>query len=151
MLDPWAGKIPWRSKWQPTSVFLPGEPHGQRSLAGCSPQGHKRVRHDLATEQQQHTPHQSCLFLQTVVGQTVTTRWEAPEWGCWGERETPSTYILWTYFWGNFNWMATGPLGPECCWGLLGLEHTEWAISSVIVRNVKMNWQIETQPGRQLG
>ena len=29
-----AGKIPWRRKWQPTPVFLPGESHGQRSLAG---------------------------------------------------------------------------------------------------------------------
>ena len=33
------GKIPWRKAWQPTPVFLPGEPHGQRSLAGCSPWG----------------------------------------------------------------------------------------------------------------
>ena len=32
--DPWVRKIPWRRKWQPTAVFLPGEPHGQRSLAG---------------------------------------------------------------------------------------------------------------------
>ena len=31
----------WRRKWQPTPVFLPGEFHGQRSLAGYSPQGHK--------------------------------------------------------------------------------------------------------------
>ena len=30
--DPWVGKIPWRRKWQPTPVFLPGEFHGQRSL-----------------------------------------------------------------------------------------------------------------------
>ena len=29
---PWAGKIPWRRKWQPPPVFLPGESHGQRSL-----------------------------------------------------------------------------------------------------------------------
>ena len=28
------GKIPWRRKWQPTPVFLPGESHGQRGLAG---------------------------------------------------------------------------------------------------------------------
>ena len=28
---------PWRRAWQPTPVFLPGESHGQRSLAGCSP------------------------------------------------------------------------------------------------------------------
>ena len=47
---PWVRKIPWRRKWQPTSVFLPRKSHGQRSLAGCSPWGHKRVEHDLATE-----------------------------------------------------------------------------------------------------
>ena len=29
-------KIPWRRKWQPTPVFLPGKSHGQRSLADCS-------------------------------------------------------------------------------------------------------------------
>ena len=34
--DPWVGKIPWRAQ-QPTPVFLPGESHGQRSLAGYSP------------------------------------------------------------------------------------------------------------------
>ena len=28
-------------KWQPTPVFLPGESHGQRSLAGYNPQNHK--------------------------------------------------------------------------------------------------------------
>ena len=30
------GKIPWRRKWHPTLVFLPGESHGWRSLAGYS-------------------------------------------------------------------------------------------------------------------
>ena len=35
--DPWVGKIPWRRAWQPTPVLLPGESHGQRSLAGYSP------------------------------------------------------------------------------------------------------------------
>ena len=42
---PWVGKSPWRRKWQPTPVFVPGEPHGQRSLAGCSPWGRRRVGH----------------------------------------------------------------------------------------------------------
>ena len=37
----WVRKIPWRRKWQPTPVFLPGKFHGQRSLAGYSPWGHK--------------------------------------------------------------------------------------------------------------
>ena len=39
--DPWIGKIPWRRKWKPTPVFLPGEFHGQRNLVGYSPWGHK--------------------------------------------------------------------------------------------------------------
>ena len=39
--DPWAGKIPWRRKWQPTPIFLPGKFHRQRSLASYSPWGCK--------------------------------------------------------------------------------------------------------------
>ena len=35
--SPWVGKMPWRRKWQPMPVFLPGESHGQRSLVGYSP------------------------------------------------------------------------------------------------------------------
>ena len=69
------------------SVFLPEESHGQRSLAGCTPWGRKRVRHDLATAQQQQQafettstisgwrersgglPHSSCrLFSMTSRG-----------------------------------------------------------------------------------
>ena len=38
---PWVGKIRWRRAWQPTPVFLLGKSHGQRSLAGYSPWGHK--------------------------------------------------------------------------------------------------------------
>ena len=38
---PWVEKIPWRRKWLPTPVFLLGESHGQRSLAGYSPWGRK--------------------------------------------------------------------------------------------------------------
>ena len=41
--DPLVGKIPWRRVWQPAPVFLPGESHGQRSLEGCSPWGHKEL------------------------------------------------------------------------------------------------------------
>ena len=33
----WVRKIPWSRKWQPTTIFLPGKPHGQRSLAGSCP------------------------------------------------------------------------------------------------------------------
>ena len=45
--------MPWRKKWQQTPIFLLWNSHGQRSLAGYSPWGHKRVEHDFVTEQQQ--------------------------------------------------------------------------------------------------
>ena len=39
--DLWAGKIPWRKKWQPTPVFFPGKFHGQRGLGGYNQKGYK--------------------------------------------------------------------------------------------------------------
>jgi len=54
--NPWVGKIAWSRKWQLNPVFLPGESHGQRSLAGYSPGGRQEldmtVRH---TDTQTHT------------------------------------------------------------------------------------------------
>ena len=58
--DPWVGKIPWRKKGQQTAVFFSGKFHGQRSLVGYGPWGCKRVRHNLATKQQQQ---QNYVFL----------------------------------------------------------------------------------------
>ena len=51
--NPWVGKIPWRRKWQPTPVVLPGKCHGQRSLVGYGPWGHRLIGRNLATKQQQ--------------------------------------------------------------------------------------------------
>ena len=39
--DPWFGKISWIREWQPIPVVLPGEFHGQGSLASYSPKGCK--------------------------------------------------------------------------------------------------------------
>ena len=52
--NPWVRKIIWRRKWQPTPVFLPGEFHGQRNLAGYSPGGHKES--DTTKWLSTHTP-----------------------------------------------------------------------------------------------
>ena len=41
--NPWVRKIPRRREWLPTAVFLPGESHGQKSLVGYSPWGHKEL------------------------------------------------------------------------------------------------------------
>ena len=35
--DLWVRKIPWRRKWQPTAVLLPGESQGRGDLVGCRP------------------------------------------------------------------------------------------------------------------
>ena len=48
-VNPCVGKIPWRREWQPIPVFLPGEFHGQRRLAGYSPWDW-RVRNDWVTD-----------------------------------------------------------------------------------------------------
>ena len=42
--DSWVGKFPWRKEWLPTLIYLPGESHGQRSLAGYNPWDHKQWR-----------------------------------------------------------------------------------------------------------
>ena len=39
--DPWVEKIPWKRKWHPTPIFLPGKFHGWRNLVGYSPWGRK--------------------------------------------------------------------------------------------------------------
>ena len=51
----WAGKIPWRMRWQPTLVFLPGESHGQRSQVGLQYMGSQRVGHDRSHQTHTHT------------------------------------------------------------------------------------------------
>ena len=39
LVHPWVGKIPWRWKWQPTPVFLPGGSHGQEGPGGLQSMG----------------------------------------------------------------------------------------------------------------
>jgi len=58
-LNPWVRKIPWRRNWQPTPVFLSGKFHGQRSLVGYSPWGHKES--DMTEWRHTHTHTQSAL------------------------------------------------------------------------------------------
>ena len=55
------GKIPWRSKWQLTPVFLPGEVHRLRSLVSYSSWGRKEL--DI-TERLTHTLREQCWDLQ---------------------------------------------------------------------------------------
>ena len=51
-------ETPWRRKWQPTPVFLPGESHGRRSLVGYSPRGRKELD---TTERLHFHFHRGCV------------------------------------------------------------------------------------------
>ena len=58
---------PWSRKWQLAPGFLPGKSHGQRSLVGYSPRGH-RVRHNWATE------HTYCMWWEEQ-GKLFISNW----------------------------------------------------------------------------
>ena len=60
-----ASRYSWKRKWQPTPVFLPGESHGQRSLAGhITVHGISRVGYNLATK----PPHNLNSFKKKKIG-----------------------------------------------------------------------------------
>ena len=76
--DPWVRKIPWRSKWQPTPVFLPGESHGQRSLVGYSPRGCKES--DMTERLHFHFSLSLSLSLPLVHYKKHCTIFSPPNW-----------------------------------------------------------------------
>ena len=93
------GKIPWRRKWQPTQVFLPGESHEQKSLVGYSPWGHKELGQ---TELNEHT-HKLAL---TQLGNILD--FSLKHWNGMG--------IIWglnqlTFFNVHFLIQCSGPIG----------------------------------------
>ena len=72
--DPWVGKIPWRMAWQPAPVFLPGESHEWRSLAGYSPSGHKES--DMTEQLSTHT-HATLWWEKATSQRKVSALWLA--------------------------------------------------------------------------
>ena len=74
--DPCVGKSPWRRSWQPTPAFLPGELHGQGSLAGYSPRGRSQTRLKRLS-----TAHSTCEHTHTVVTDSLVV-WQNPTRHC---------------------------------------------------------------------
>ena len=68
---PWVRKIPWKKKWQPTPVSLPGKSPGQRSLAGYSAWGHQRAGHDWVTKK--HQQQRVRLWVKDLISFTWIT------------------------------------------------------------------------------
>ena len=72
--DPWFGKFPWRRRWQPTPVFLPGEFHGQRSLVTYSLRGCKE-----SDTTEQLSAHKPSGVMKSLQAQPVwPRRWIIP-------------------------------------------------------------------------
>ena len=99
-------KIPWRRKWQPTSLFLSGKSHRQRSLVGYSPWGHKRIIRDLAIKQHHLLPGVKTFPVCSTV-----------------KYQVPSlTFPLWIYqIQGVQN--ASSDFSSETCLSLIELSH----------------------------
>ena len=111
--NPWVRKIPWNRKWQPVLVCLPGKSHGQRSLVGCHPWGHKELlqlndwahTHTHAhahAHTHTHTQYLLYAFSQSrdskIQLQQIRT-WEAISWGSGKTYLKVSTFFFLPNFW----------------------------------------------------
>ena len=91
MFSCWTGKILWRREWQPTPVFLPGESHGQRSLAGYSRRGRKQLNtaEQLRTSGRENTMLLGTRSLMGAMGNLETSRGGSTKlyklWGLTGQ------------------------------------------------------------------
>ena len=91
--NPGIEKIPWRRKWQPTPVFLPGKSHGQRSLVGYSPWGCE----ELNVTKRRNNKGPNLGYSQKVAGRTRTT-------GIFLESPFPSRGLLTCKVTGSPRW-----------------------------------------------
>ena len=76
---PGLGKIPWRRAWESTPVFLPGESHGQRSLAGYSPWVTKSQTQ--LKQLSRHTHSIICIYRSLFIQMHMKSIWLLPSLG----------------------------------------------------------------------
>ena len=83
--NPWVREMPWRIKWHPTPVPLPGISRGWRSLAGFGPWGHKEsdTTEWLHFHVPKHHPHHILLFLSVWRTLITIVLVLFPSWGVW--------------------------------------------------------------------
>ena len=113
--DPWFEKIPWRRKWQPTPVFLPGKLHGQRSLVGYSPWGCRELAIlSACTHTHTHTQH------------------ETPYRGADLIRRQDSRHLNGTKYYPELRGRGQDVVGAGRCDSELGLEQWEHGIAQEV-------------------
>ena len=92
--DPWVKKIPWRGKWQPSPVFLPGKSHGQRSLAGYSPWSCKEQ--DMTEQLDHHHQDKTSEGMLSLHALPKRSRGHVVRWWLWASQEEGSPQNLTT-------------------------------------------------------
>ena len=121
---PWVRKIPWRRKWQPTPVFLPGKSHGQRSLAGYSQWACKELdTTEQPKQQQQLCPwdsqrlgHQSALSISRELEGIPEALRHQPGWRQLLPAQLPKTPLL------QLSHLREAG-SQSCCWADANIQH----------------------------
>ena len=108
--DPWVGKMPWRREWQPIPVFLPGESHGQRNLAGYSPWGRKES--DMTENTRWFLKAQGSGWNQIYTGGRNLKRKRQDFW------KAENTLGMWTYLLNN--WRLSRSSSSRTLWSFSG-------------------------------
>ena len=90
-------------KWQPTPVFLPGEPHGQRSLVGCSPWGCKQSD----TTERLHFHFQTMVEVMKI----KVTSFKIPSMHCYTQCPQPCSRPPPTHTRTGDSWTLAGKSG----------------------------------------
>uniref|UniRef100_A0A8C2SHG2 protein kinase C n=1 Tax=Capra hircus TaxID=9925 RepID=A0A8C2SHG2_CAPHI len=85
-------KIPWRREWQPSPVSLPGESHGQRSLAGCGPWGGKESDTAERRNNSSRCPQQHAVWVPEPPRTRMPEVWRS---GCRTRVLTAGAVLLW--------------------------------------------------------
>ena len=113
--SPWVRKIPWRRKWQPTPVFLPGKSHGRRSLVGHGPQGHKEsgTTEPLSVRAHTHTSGKRTAWHPYSAVETCGLGWGRCELEVGGRQKTQTSPIrlqeIKKLFWKVLVFPSAGP------------------------------------------
>ena len=118
-LNPWVGKIPWRRKWQPTPVFLPGKFHRQRNLAGYSLWGHKELDTHTHTHTHSYLIVGSLYLLIPSLILSVPQLWQPPV-------GTLYLLIYFYFLWSFFLFVFQNPYIKKVIWYLF---FSGWLIS----------------------
>ena len=139
------GKIPCRREWQPTAVFLPGEFHGQRSLAGYSPWYHK---------ESDTTDNNDKLMVMAMVVVMLVKEIPKGKWHLGEGHGGPSVHVFTKESWPNVPSLTCGHCNLEVSdWKSSNPPHiAHFVLKMVLCMNVQMMdlWWYSCGPSKHL-